>query len=126
MRYVEAMSVVGFHGKPRVPAKAAGLDHAVVVEALSRHGCNITDAAGDLRVPASDLRRLLWDNPKLQDQAFEVVESRLDTAEKNIHEALHSDDSRRRDVASFFVLRNTHRARKRGWITSSSSAAELR
>jgi hypothetical protein len=38
---------------------------------------------------------------------------------------LRSDDSRRRDAASFFVIRNSHRARKRGWITSSTSAAEL-
>jgi hypothetical protein len=50
---------------------------------------------------------------------------RLDTAEKNIHEALHSDDSRRRDAASFFVVRNSARARKRGWITSSSSTVDV-
>jgi hypothetical protein len=79
-----------------VPATVAGLDLVVVAAALERHACNITDAAQELRVPASDLRRLMWANPQLQDQAFEVVESRLDTAEKNIAEALHSDDSRRR------------------------------
>jgi hypothetical protein len=106
-------------------AKAADLDPAVVVAALVRHACNVTDAAVDLKVPASDLRRLMWANPKLQDQAFEVVEARLDMAEKNIHEALASEDSRRRDAASFFVIRNSHRARKRGWITTSTSAAEL-
>ena len=92
--------------KPDVPAAVADLDHAVVVAALARHGCNITDAAQDLRVPASDLRRLVWANRSLQDQAFETVEARIDAAEKNIAEALHSDDSRRRDAASFFVLRN--------------------
>jgi hypothetical protein len=119
------MTVIDFHGKPVVPATVADLDHAVVVAALARHGCNITDASKDLRVPPSDLRRLLWANSKLQDEAFEVVEARLDTAEKNIAEALTSDDSRRRDAASFFVLRNTARARKRGWITTSTSAAEL-
>jgi hypothetical protein len=102
-----------------------GLDPNAVIEVLTRHACNVTDAAGDLGVPASDLRSLLWANPKLQDEAYEVVEARLDLAEKNIFEALRSDDSRRRDAASFFVVRNSHRARRRGWITSSTSAAEL-
>jgi hypothetical protein len=46
-------------------------------------------------------------------------------AEKNIYEALRSDDPRRRDAASMFTIRNSHRARRRGWITSSTSAAEL-
>ena len=32
---------------------------------------------------------------------------------------------RRRDAASMFTIRNSHRARKRGWSTTSTSAAEL-
>ena|SRR5271166_2611844 len=44
----------------------------MVIEVLSRHACNVTDAAADLGMPASDLRRLMWANPKLQDEAFEV------------------------------------------------------
>jgi hypothetical protein len=119
------MSATNFHGKPQVPATVANLDCNAIVEALARHGCNVTDAAADLNVPASDLRRLLWANPKLQDAAFEVVEARLDTAEKNIAEALTSDDSRRRDAASFFVLRNTARAKRRGWIVSASGGVEV-
>jgi hypothetical protein len=39
--------------------------------------------------------------------------------------ALCSDDPRRRDAASMFTIRNSHRARRRGWITTSTSAAEL-
>ena len=108
-----------------LPATVANLDLETVGEALAKHACNVTDASADLGVPASDLRRLLWDNPKLQDQAFEVVEARLDTAEKNIHEALTSDDSRRRDAASFFVVRNTARAKRRGWITSASASVDV-
>jgi hypothetical protein len=114
-----------FHGKPVVPATVANLDHALVAEVLGRNGCNITDASQELGVPASDLRRLLWANAQLQDQALETVEGRLDTAERNIHEALHSEDSRRRDAASFFVLRNTGRAKRRGWITSASAGVDL-
>jgi hypothetical protein len=67
----------------------------------------------------------LWANPNLQDQALEVVEARLDTAEANIHEALHSEDNRRRDAASFFVVRNSARAKRRGWITSSSAGVDV-
>jgi hypothetical protein len=54
-----------------------------------------------------------------------VAEARLDTAEKNIAEALQSEDSRRRDAASFFVLRNTARAKRRGWITSSAASIDM-
>jgi hypothetical protein len=108
-----------------LPATVFGLHRALVAEVLARHACNVTGAAAELGVPPSDLRRLLWANPTLQGAAFEVVEARLDKAEANIHEALHSEDLRRRDSASFFVLRNSVRARRRGWITSSTSAAEL-
>ena len=108
-----------------LPATVSNLDVAAVVEVLSRHGCNVTDAAQDLGVAASDLRRLLWANASLQDAAFEAVESRLDLAEKNIAASLSSDDNRERLAASIFTIRNSHRARKRGWITSSTNAAEL-
>jgi hypothetical protein len=81
--------------------------------------------AGELGVASADLRRLLWARPQLTDAAVEIEERRLDLAEKNIYEALTSDDSRRRDAASMFTIRNSHRARKRGWITTSTSAAEL-
>jgi hypothetical protein len=108
-----------------LPATVSSLEHAVVAEVLARHACNVTEAARDLGVPSSDLRRLLWANPKLQDEAFEVVEARLDTAEKNIAEALNSDDSRRRDAVSFFVVRNSIRAKRRGWITSSVASVDM-
>ena len=108
-----------------LPATVADLDLPLVAEAFARHAGNVTDAAADLRVPPSDLRRLLWANSSLQDQAFETVEARLDRAEKNIHEALASEDSRRRDAASFFVLRNTARAKRRGWIVSASGGVDV-
>jgi hypothetical protein len=49
----------------------------------------------------------MWSKPDLQDQAFEVVEARFDKAEKNINEALHSDDPRMGVAASMFTLRNS-------------------
>ena len=119
------MTASDFHGKPVVPHSVKHLDLDVVVEVLSRHAINVSDAASELGVASADLRRLLWANPKLTDAAVEIEERRLDLAEKNIYEALRSDDSRRRDAASMFTIRNSHRARKRGWITTSTSAAEL-
>ena len=119
------MSASDFHGKPVIPHTVTDLDADVVVEVLSRHGVNVSEAADELGVASADLRRLLWARPQLVDAAAEIEEQRLDLAEKNIYEALRSDDSRRRDAASMFTIRNSHRARKRGWITTSTSAAEL-
>src|ERR1700735_1996099 len=119
------MSVSNFHVVPKAPDSVAHLDPDVVIEVLSRHGVNVSDAAAELGVASADLRRLLWANPKLTDAAVEVEERRLDLAEKNIYEALTSDNSRRRDAASMFTIRNSHRARKRGWIATSTTAAEL-
>jgi hypothetical protein len=119
------MTASNFHALPKVPDTVAHLDSDVVVEVLSRHAINVSDAASEMGVASADLRRLLCAKPHLTDMAVELEERRLDLAEKNIYEALRSDDSRRRDAASFFVVRNSHRARKRGWITTSTSVAEL-
>jgi hypothetical protein len=119
------MTASDFHGKPVVPDSVQHLDQDIVVEVLSRHGVNVSEAAAELGVGSADLRRLLCAKPHLTDMAVELEERRLDLAEKNIYEALKPDDPRRRDSASMFTIRNSHRARKRGWITSSTSAAEL-
>ena len=119
------MTASDFHGKPVVPDGVKHLDADFVVEVLSRHAVNVSEAADELGVASADLRRLLWARPALADAAAEIEERRLDLAERNIYEALKSDDPRRRDAASMFTIRNSHRARKRGWITTSASAAEL-
>jgi hypothetical protein len=111
--------------KPIVPESVKHLDPDVVVEVLSRHAINVSEAADELGVASADLRRLLWARPQLVDAAAEIEERRLDLAEKNIYEALRSDDPRRRDAATMFTIRNSHRARRRGWITTSTSVAEL-
>jgi hypothetical protein len=111
--------------KPIVPESVKHLDPDVVVEVLSRHAINVSEAADELGVASADLRRLLGARPKLVDAAAEIEERRLDLAEKNIYEALRSDDPRRRDAASMFAIRNSHRARRQGWITTSTSVAEL-
>jgi hypothetical protein len=119
------MSASSFHPVPKRPDSVQHLDQDIVVEVLSRHGLNVSEAAAELGVGSADLRRLLCAKPHLTDMAVEIEERRLDLAEKNIYEALRSDDPRRRDAASMFTIRNSHRARKRGWITTSTSVAEL-
>ena len=106
------MSVSNFVARPKVPDGVQHLDQDLVVEVLSRHGVNVSDAAGEMGVASADLRRLLWAKPHLTDMAVELEERRLDLAEKNIYEALKSDDPRRRDAASMFTIRNSHRARQ--------------
>ena len=54
-----------------------------------------------------------------------MEERRLDLAEKNVYQALTSDDPSRRDAASFFTLRNSGKAKRRGWITSASAGDDL-
>jgi hypothetical protein len=66
--------------RPIVPDSVKHLDPDVVVEVLSRHGVNVSDAAGELGGGSADLRRLLWANPKLTDAAVEIEERRLDLA----------------------------------------------
>jgi hypothetical protein len=112
-------------GKSKIPDSVKHLDDNVVVEVLSRHAINVSDAATELGVASADLRRLLWAKPHLTDMAVEMEERRLDKAEKTIAEALDSDDPRMRFAASMFCIRNSARARKRGWITSSSSTVDL-
>src|SRR5580693_1372459 len=107
------MTASDFHGKPVVPDSVKHLDADVLVEVLSRHAINVSEAAAELGVESADLRRLLWVRPQLTDPAVEVEERRLDLAEKNIYEALRSNDPRRRDAASMFTIRNSHRARRR-------------
>jgi hypothetical protein len=43
----------------------------------------------------------------------------------SFEEGLGGVRTRRRDAASTFTIRNSHGARRRGWITTSTSVAEL-
>ena len=118
------MTASDFHTKPVVPDSVKHLDADVVVEVLTRHG-ECQRGGGRTRSCVRGFAPFAVGAANLADAAVEMEERRLDLAEKNIYEALISDDSRRRDAASMFTIRNSHRARKRGWITTSTSAAEL-
>ena len=58
------MSASNFHARWFLTAYSI-LDPDVVVEVLSRHAVNVSDAAAELGVASADLRRLLWANPQL-------------------------------------------------------------
>ena len=107
-----------------VPDTVRDLDADVVIEVLSRHAVNVTEAARDLEVSSADLRRLLWARPQLAAAAAEMEERRLDIAERNILEALTSGDPRMRMASAMFTVRYSAKARKRGWITNSSASVD--
>jgi hypothetical protein len=109
----------------RIPDSVAHLDLTAVAEVLVKHGANVRNAAGELGVPTSDLRQLTLVNQALINAVYEAEELRLDRAESAVDEALRSDDSRRKDAAAYFILRNSSRAKRRGWITSSSTSVDL-
>jgi hypothetical protein len=109
----------------RIPDSVAHLDLKAVAEILVNHGANVRIAATELGVPTSDLRQLTLVNQALIKAAYEAEELRLDRAEAVVDEALKSDDSRRKDAAAYFILRNSSRAKRRGWITSSSASVDM-
>ena len=109
---------------PAVPDTVRDLDADVVIEVLSRHAVNVSEAARELEVNSADLRRLLWARPQLAAAAAEMEERRLDIAERNILEALTSDDPRMRMASAMFTVRYSAKARKRGWITNSSASVD--
>ena len=109
---------------PAVPDTVRDLDADVVIEVLSRHAVNVSEAARELEVNSADLRRLLWARPQMAAAAAEMEERRLDIAERNILEALTSDDPRMRMASAMFTVRYSAKARKRGWITNSSASVD--
>ena len=69
------MTASDFHGKPVVPDSVEHQDADVLLEVLSRHAINVSEAAAELGVGSADLRRLLWARPQLTDAAVEVERS---------------------------------------------------
>jgi hypothetical protein len=101
--------------RSRLPASCRDLDYDHVIAALVAANVNISDAATQLHVPSSDLRRLMNAIPELLALAIEKEERRLDKAEAILDRELNSEDSRCATAAAVFVLRNAKRAVARGW-----------
>jgi hypothetical protein len=93
-------------------------DEDVVIEALGRHGMNVSAMADELGVPSAELRKLLWARPKFVAAADEMVERRLDMGEANIFEAARGTNAKLRFLAGCFITRYCTKARRRGWHTN--------
>ena len=85
-----------------LPATVAHLDVDAVADVLINHHANIRNAARALNVPSGDLRKRVLLDERLSAAAVESIELKLDVAEANLHEALGSEDPRRRDAVSMF------------------------
>jgi hypothetical protein len=101
-----------------LPATVAHLDVDAVADVLINHHANIRNAARALNVPSGDLRKWVLLDERLSATAVEAIELKLDVAEANLHEALGSEDPRRRDAVSMFFLRHMQRAAKRGYAVA--------
>ena len=86
---------------------------------------NVKSAAAELRVPASDLRQLTMVNQALIRAALEAEGAASRRGRGDVLEALRSDDSRRRDAASYFIIKNSVRSKQRGWIPSSAASVDV-
>jgi hypothetical protein len=103
-----------------LPATVAHLDVDAVADVLINHHANIRNAARALNVPSGDLRKWVLLDERLSAAAVEAIELKLDVAEANLHEALGSEDPRRRDAVSMFFLRHMQRAAKRGYAVAAA------
>jgi hypothetical protein len=88
----------------KVPDSCADLDPAKVVRALERSFGQIPPAARELNVPAPDLRRLTWAQPRLLEEALEEHELAVQRAMGVVIQALYSDDPRRQMWAADKIL----------------------
>ena len=80
------------------------LDLGEVRTALWAASGNIGRAAKILRVDRTRLRRFISMSEYLHGEWCEITEQMLDTAERNVSEALRSGDPKRMDSMAIFVL----------------------
>jgi hypothetical protein len=93
-----------------IPAACADLDLARVSRVLAKHYGDIPASARELRVPAPDLRRLTWTEPRLLEKAEDRCGEVVARVWGELIEALYSDDLRRQMWASDKIM-SSHLAR---------------
>lgn len=76
---------------------------------------DVTRAANYYRMPPARLRAFIRNAPVIAADLHEMMERLLDRAEQVIHDALFSDDPKRRLEAARYVLTKNERGRARGW-----------
>ena len=98
----------------KVPATLKGIELPAVEKALVETRGNVTAAARALRVPSSDLRRLVQTHGELRDAVFEQMERAIDASMSVLWEGLrHENIARRLEAAKLFL--RTDAGRRRGW-----------
>ena len=89
---------------PKFPPGCAHLDLREVERVLVRHRANISEAAKELGVSQTDLRKLTWHSPKLLEEALLWCDVYVNRCNGLLIEALHSKSRRRREWASDKIL----------------------
>jgi hypothetical protein len=100
---------------PEPSALPAAFDPDKARRALMKHRGSILKAARALKIPASQLRQAVRQDPTLIAAALEAHERTLDQAEAIIHEGLASEDFRTRLACAAHLLRFSPAARRRGY-----------
>jgi hypothetical protein len=113
----------------RVPESCADLSPAKVERELEKHFGDITAAARELGVPGPDLRRLIWAQPSLLENAHEELELVVARARGVVIDALDSDDPDRRQwaadkiMSSYLARDNPFAPARRGRAAASAGEA---
>jgi hypothetical protein len=89
---------------PKFPPGCAHLDLKEVERVLTRHRANISEAAKELGVSRTDLRRLTWHKPKLLEEALLWCGVYVDRCNGLLIQALYGKSRRRREWAADKIL----------------------
>ena len=101
-RQVKEEGDVAVHSK--VSPGCAHLDLKEVERVLVRHRANIGEAAKELGVSRTDLRKLTWHNPKILEEALFWCDVYVGRCYGVMIEALHSKSRRRREWGADKIL----------------------
>jgi hypothetical protein len=89
---------------PKFPPGCSHLDLKEVDRVLVRHRANLSEAAKELGVSRTDLRKLTWHSPKILEEALFWCDVYVNRCRDVMIGALHSRSRRRREWASDKIL----------------------
>jgi hypothetical protein len=98
------------------------------ISALWHAGGNVTKAAELLRIDSARLRRIVHRFPAVKAEWLEIQEQLLDTAERNVREALNDTKNRNRQdrMAKFVLGRSGREWQPRNTTVNASPNGNLR
>jgi hypothetical protein len=107
---------------PKFPPGCAHLDLKEVERVLVRHRANISEAAKELGVSRTDLRKLIWHKPKLLEEALLWCGVYVSRCDGLLIQALDSKSRRRREWAVDKILSSS---KGYGYLLSPAPPANL-